>query len=70
MEQSRGSADTSKDVDVRLYDAAGREVDKDVERDDDPAVAVEVTRSGKYAVRTSMASCTASPCRYGFGAFS
>jgi hypothetical protein len=58
-----------KDVDLRLYDAAGREVDQDVERDDYPAVAVDVNRSTKYTVRTNMASCSRSPCRYGFGVF-
>lgn len=59
-----------KDVDLRLFDGAGREIDKDVERDDYPAVAVDVNRTAKYTVRASMASCNASPCRYGFGVFS
>jgi hypothetical protein len=58
-----------KDVDLRLFNAAGREVDKDVERDDYPAVAVDVNRTEKYTVRASMAACSASPCRYGFGVF-
>lgn len=59
-----------KDVDLRLFNAAGKEVDKDVERDDYPAVAVDASRTEKYTVRASMAACTASPCRYGFGVFS
>lgn len=58
-----------KDVDLRLFNAAGKEVDKDVERDDYPAVAADVTRTEKYTVRASMAACGASPCRYGFGVF-
>lgn len=58
-----------KDVDLRLLNAGGREVDKDVERDDYPAVAVEVSRTERYTVRASMAACSAGPCRYGFGVF-
>jgi hypothetical protein len=58
-----------KDVDLRLFDAAGAQVDKDVERDDYPAVAVDVTSTQRYTVRASMAACSAAPCRYGFGVF-
>lgn len=59
-----------KDVDLKLFDPRGREIDSDVQRDDYPAVAVEPDRTDKYTVRAIMATCTASPCRYGFGVFS
>lgn len=58
-----------KDVDLRLLNPRGREVDSDVERDDYPAVAVEPDRSEKYTVRAIMATCNSAPCRYGFGVF-
>ena len=58
-----------KDVDLRLLNASGREIDKDVERDDYPAVAIDVTETQTYTVRASMAACSAPPCRYGFGVF-
>ena len=58
-----------KDVDIQLLDRGGRVVDKDVERDDYPTVAVAPTRSERYTVRSIMASCSNAPCRYGFGVF-
>jgi hypothetical protein len=51
-------------------DRSGREVDKDVELDDYPAVSVSPERDERYTVRAIMAACKAEPCRYGFGVFS
>ena len=58
-----------KDVDLRLLDNRRREIDRDVERDDYPAVAVEPERTDRYTVRAIMAASSAAPCRYGFGVF-
>ena len=58
-----------KDVDLRLLDPTGREIDRDVERDDYPAVAVEPEGTDRFTVRVIMAACSAAPCRYGFGVF-
>ena len=59
-----------KDVDLRLLNRGGREIDNDVEADDYPTVAVEPDRDERYTVRTIMATCNTQPCRYGFGVFS
>ena len=59
-----------KDVDLRLLNRGGREIDNDVEADDYPTVAVQPERDDRYTVRTIMATCNSQPCRYGFGAFS
>jgi hypothetical protein len=58
-----------KDVDLKLFDPRGREIDSDVQLDDFPAVAAEPARTDNYTVRAIMAACTAAPCRYGFGVF-
>jgi len=55
------------DLDFTLYDAAGNEVDQDIELDDFPIVTVTPGRTAQYRVRVSMASCSAEPCRYGVG---
>jgi hypothetical protein len=55
------------DLDFTLFDAAGNEIDEDVELDDFPIVSVTPRRSGQYRVRVLMASCSAEPCRYGVG---
>jgi hypothetical protein len=59
-----------KDLDLQLLNRAGREVDRDVERDDYPVVAAEPGRDERFTVRALMAQCTDNPCRYGFGVFS
>jgi hypothetical protein len=59
-----------KDVDIRLLNRGGREVEKDVEADDYPAVSVQPSRDERYTVRMIMATCNSQPCRYGFGVFS
>ena len=58
-----------KDVDLLLMNRAGKQVDKDVEVDDYPTVAVAPDRSERYTVRAIMAACSAAPCAYGFGVF-
>jgi hypothetical protein len=57
------------DVDLTLYDAAGREVDSDLQVDDYPVVSVSPARSGRYRVHVSMATCSAEPCYFGVGVF-
>ena len=57
------------DVDLRLFDDDGREVDSDVRTDDWPVVRVTPARSGRFRVRVIMASCRTNPCYYGVGLY-
>jgi len=57
------------DIDLRLFDPDGNEVDSDVGTDDWPIVKVTPSMSGKYQVKVIMASCSSNPCYYGIGVF-
>jgi hypothetical protein len=57
------------DMDLRLYDPDGDEVDADVRTDDWPIVAVTPRFKGTYQVKVVMASCSRNPCYYGIGVF-
>jgi hypothetical protein len=57
------------DIDLRLFDPDGDEVDADVGTDDWPIVKVTPRVAGKYQVKVIMASCTNNPCYYGVGVF-
>lgn len=68
--QIMGACDTDcSDLDFVLYDAAGNQIDNDVETDDVPIVSVTPRRTGTYRVKVVMATCTAEPCRYGVAVF-
>jgi hypothetical protein len=68
--QLMGACDTDcSDMDLVLYDAAGREVDSDVLVDDFPIVSVNVPRTARYRVEVRMPACSREPCRYGIGVF-
>lgn len=58
-----------KDLDLKLLDDGGKELDSDVEEDDVPVVAATTTRKGDHVVQAVMAACSSSPCRYGLGVF-
>ena len=58
-----------KDLDLRLVNSAGKEIDSDVQEDDAPVVAVTPARNESYIVKAVMADCTQGPCRYGLGVF-
>lgn len=58
-----------KDVDLKLLNARGREIDSDVQEDDAPVVAVTPTQRERFTVQAIMADCGSSPCRYGLGVF-
>ena len=58
-----------KDIDLKLLNAAGREIDSDEGEDDAPVVAVTPEKKERFTVRAIMASCGQSPCRYGLGVF-
>jgi len=58
-----------KDLDLKLLSAAGREIDRDVQEDDSPVVAVTPTRQERFTAQAIMAACSAQPCRYGLGVF-
>jgi hypothetical protein len=57
------------DIDLRLYDPDGDEVDSDIRSDDWPIVTVTPGFKGTYRVRVVMASCSRNPCFYGIGVF-
>lgn len=57
------------DIDLRLYNSSDKEVDVDIEDDDNPIVVVAPERDGKYRLKITMAKCSASPCFYGVGLF-
>ncbi len=57
------------DVDLRLHDRNGREVDEDVERDDFPVVRVETGSRQRYEVEAWIPGCYASRCTIGIGVF-
>lgn len=58
-----------KDLDLKLLNAAGREIDSDVQEDDAPVVAVAPAKNERYTVQAIMADCKKVPCRYGLGVF-
>jgi hypothetical protein len=58
------------DVDLRLYDELGSEVDTDLEVDDYPIVSATPSRSGEYRIEVAMVTCSTEPCFYGVGIFS
>jgi len=57
------------DLDLRLFDASGREVASDLLTDDTPVVSVTPRRTGTYTVRAIMTQCSSQPCRYGIGVY-
>ena len=57
------------DIDLRLYDSDGDEVDSDLKTDDKPIVQVAPHVTGEYRVKVTMASCSTSPCFYGVGVY-
>jgi len=68
--QIMGVCDTDcSDLDLRLYNPAGTEIDSDLLEDDAPIVSVESARAGTYTVRVLMAACSEEPCRYGIGVY-
>ncbi len=58
-----------KDVDLKLLDSRGREIDNDVQEDDAPVVAVTPKQRERFTVQAIMADCNSNPCRYGLGVF-
>jgi hypothetical protein len=57
------------DLDLRLLDEDGNEIDADVEADDYPVVEVRPRRTARFRVRVIMTTCSTSPCFYGVGVF-
>ncbi|KPK79154.1 MAG: hypothetical protein AMS25_13660 [Gemmatimonas sp. SM23_52] len=57
------------DVDLRLLDESGQEVDSDFEDDDVPMVEAAPARAARYTVHVHMAKCSTEPCFYGVGMF-
>jgi hypothetical protein len=57
------------DVDLRLLDESGQEIDSDYEEDDVPMVEAGPARAAQYTVHVYMAKCSTEPCFYGVGVF-
>lgn len=57
------------DIDLRLLDSSGSEVDSDYEEDAFPMVEVTPTRTASYQVHVYMADCSTGTCFYGVGVF-
>lgn len=51
-----------KDLNLRLIDSGGSEVDNDLEDDDFPVLAAK--ESGSYTISVEMKGCGSSACRY------
>src|SRR3954471_24382903 len=57
------------DLDLRLFDASGREGAPDLPTNDTPVVPVAPRRTGSYTGRAIMTQCSSQPCRYGIGVY-
>ena len=57
------------DIDLRLFDQDGDEVDADIETTYYPIVEVRPVHTAQFRVHVMMATCQTSPCRYGVGVF-
>lgn len=57
------------DVDLQLFSPTGAEVARDWAPDDEPIISAVATRSGRYEVQVTMASCSREPCEYFAGVF-
>lgn len=53
------------DLDLAAFAGGTEPVAQDVEADDYPALDIEVTASGVFTIRVSMARCSNAPCVYG-----
>lgn len=59
-----------KDIDIRLYDDNGNEIDSDTSEDAVPALEGSVSTTGQFTIEVHMYSCTTEPCYFGLGIFS
>lgn len=57
------------DIDLRIYDENDKEIDSDVQDDDNPIVTVSPAADGKFRLKVIMAKCSTSPCFFGVGVY-
>jgi len=57
------------DIDLRIFDEDNKELDSDVENDDNPIVTLVPGHDGKFRLKVIMAKCSTSPCFYGVGVY-
>ncbi len=57
------------DLDLRLFNDDGEEVDSDTKSDDVPIVVASPSKNATYKIKVIMASCKTSPCWYGIGVY-
>ena len=61
--------DDCGDLDLRLYDASGTEIDEDVEIDAVPFVTASGSQGASFTVEVLMVECSSEPCFWGLGVF-
>lgn len=61
--------DDCGDLDLRLYDASGTEIDEDVEIDAVPVVTASASQGASFTVEVLMVECSSEPCFWGLGVF-
>ncbi len=61
--------DDCGDLDLRLYDASGAELDEDVEIDAVPVVTASASQGASFTVEVLMVGCSSEPCFWGLGVF-
>ncbi len=61
--------DDCGDLDLRLYDASGTEIDEDVEIDAVPVVRASASQGAGFTVEVLMVECSSQPCFWGLGVF-
>lgn len=52
------------DLDLVLYDNAGKRLAADMQRDSIPTIRIPKGYTGSYRLKVVMASCSVGPCRY------
>ncbi|MCW3848345.1 hypothetical protein OF829_13955 [Sphingomonas sp. LB-2] len=57
------------DLDLQLFDAAGKEVDWDAQDDNFPIVATYAQATQDYTLRVAMSACGQTQCAFGVKAF-
>jgi hypothetical protein len=58
-----------QDIDIRLYDENGNEIDSDTSDDDIPALEGVVETTARFSIQVEMYACNVEPCYFGLGVF-
>ena len=58
-----------QDLDIRLYDEDGNEIDQDESTDNVPTIEGRVDTTGRFTIEVDMFECSEDYCYFGFGVF-